>query len=182
MGVGACFKRTTLTDYFGAEAAAEYHKAKLEDGEDAVLVIENNIGVFDPAKIRHETKTFNNVKVRWCAGPRCCALRTLSPVVAGAQVVYSKEFPLSVDELLPIAEVMSRTQRHWVNFERFLKTKMPEGAWRPRRARHTHSRPQGAWVLCYVRACCVHDCRCRLPGDVQHPSVPDDSCGYVCGM
>ena len=111
-----------------------------------------------------------------------CATRTLSPVVAGAQVVYSKEFPLSVDELLPIAEVMSRTQRHWVNFERFLKTKMPEGAWRPRRARHTHSRPQGAWVLCYVRACCVHDCRCRLPGDVQHPSVPDDSCGYVCGM
>ena len=68
MGVGACFKRTTLTDYFGAEAAAEYHKAKLEDGEDAGLVIENNIGVFDPAKIRHETKTFNNVKVRWCAG------------------------------------------------------------------------------------------------------------------
>lgn len=58
------------------------------------------------------------------------------------QVVYSKEFPITVDDLLPLAEVMSRTQRHWVNFERFLKTKMPEGA-----SRHTPAHSCGVrWV------------------------------------
>ena len=69
-------------------------------------------------------------------------------------MVYSKEFPLSVDELLPIAEVMSRTQRHWVNFERFLKTKMPEGAETPARTPHTQSSSRRLGVvLCACLLC-----------------------------
>jgi len=103
MGTGACFHSVTLTEYFGTEAAARYTKLKAET--DSRPRPSNNIAWFDPRKIKHEVKTFNNVKV-----------------------VYSKDFPLSVQELLPIAEVMSRTQRHWSNLERFLQTKVPAGA------------------------------------------------------
>ncbi len=38
------------------------------------------------------------------------------------------QFPISVEQFLPIAEVMARTSRHAENFKRFLRSKMPAGA------------------------------------------------------
>ena len=42
-------------------------------------------------------------------------------------MVMSKDFPFSTDDMLPIAEVMSRTARHWRNVERFFTKKFPKG-------------------------------------------------------
>lgn len=47
--------------------------------------------------------------------------------LGGCQLVMSKDFPFSTDDMLPIAEVMSRTARHWRNVERFFTKKFPKG-------------------------------------------------------
>lgn len=45
-----------------------------------------------------------------------------------AKVYFSKDFPISVEQFLPVAEVMARTSRHATNIRRFFSTKMPVGA------------------------------------------------------
>lgn len=43
-------------------------------------------------------------------------------------VAFSHDFPLSVGDMLPIAEAMARTGDHYVNFEQFFQTTMPPDA------------------------------------------------------
>lgn len=45
-----------------------------------------------------------------------------------ARVVMCPDFPLTVQQLLPVAEVLSRTAKHFSNVHRFLTTRMPDGA------------------------------------------------------
>jgi hypothetical protein len=40
-----------------------------------------------------------------------------------AQVAMASRFPINVDALLPVAEVLSRTSKHFENVHRFLQTK-----------------------------------------------------------
>jgi hypothetical protein len=44
------------------------------------------------------------------------------------KVYYAKNFPITVKQFLPIAEVLGRTSSHAANFKRFFRTKMPPGA------------------------------------------------------
>ena len=46
----------------------------------------------------------------------------------GARVVLAPSFPLTVEQLLPVAEVLSRTGKHFANVHRFLSTRFPAGA------------------------------------------------------
>jgi hypothetical protein len=46
----------------------------------------------------------------------------------GARVVLAPAFPLAVDHLLPVAEVLSRTGKHFANVHRFLSTRFPSEA------------------------------------------------------
>ncbi len=44
------------------------------------------------------------------------------------KVFFSRDFPLTMEQFLPVADVMARTSRHAENFRRFFSTKMPSGA------------------------------------------------------
>lgn len=44
------------------------------------------------------------------------------------QVCFSQIFPLTPDQMLPIAEALARTNKHFQNFERFFHTKLPKDA------------------------------------------------------
>jgi hypothetical protein len=48
--------------------------------------------------------------------------------VLDARVFFSKDFPITVEQFLPICEVMARTSSHAQNIRRFFETKMPAGA------------------------------------------------------
>lgn len=41
-------------------------------------------------------------------------------------ICFSKDFPLSIEQILPVVEIMARSKDHWENFSRFFRTKMPE--------------------------------------------------------
>lgn len=45
-----------------------------------------------------------------------------------ARVYFSKDFPITVDQFLPVAEMMARTSKHAANLRRFFSAKMPAGA------------------------------------------------------
>eukprot|EP01138_Halocafeteria_seosinensis_P014669 gb/GECG01014974.1/.p1 GENE.gb/GECG01014974.1/~~gb/GECG01014974.1/.p1 ORF type:complete len:630 (+),score=85.98 gb/GECG01014974.1/:1-1890(+) len=44
------------------------------------------------------------------------------------EVCFSKTFPLRPAQMMPIAEALSRTNKHFQNFERFFHTKLPKDA------------------------------------------------------
>jgi len=44
------------------------------------------------------------------------------------KVYFAKDFPLTTEQFLPIAEVMARTGRHAANIRRFFSSKMPSNA------------------------------------------------------
>jgi len=48
--------------------------------------------------------------------------------VLDLRVYFSREFPISVEAFLPIAEVMARSSAHAANFRSFFDTKFPVGA------------------------------------------------------
>lgn len=45
-----------------------------------------------------------------------------------AKVYFSKDFPITTEQFLPVAEMMARTSKHAGNLRRFFETKMPAGA------------------------------------------------------
>ena len=53
---------------------------------------------------------------------------TTDEKVLDLRVLFSRDFPLSVEQFLPVAEVMARTGRHAENFSAFFRNKMPAGA------------------------------------------------------
>ena len=48
--------------------------------------------------------------------------------VMDLKVLFSKAFPFTTEQFLPVAEVMARTGRHAENLRAFFNSKMPEGA------------------------------------------------------
>jgi hypothetical protein len=47
--------------------------------------------------------------------------------VIGSVSSAGSSFPLTVQQLLPVAEVLSRTSKHFDNLNRFLRSKLPPG-------------------------------------------------------
>jgi hypothetical protein len=45
-----------------------------------------------------------------------------------AKVFFAKDFPLTTEQFLPVAEIMARTSRHAANIRRFFSSKLPAGA------------------------------------------------------
>lgn len=56
------------------------------------------------------------------------AYTTEEDKILDLQVAFSRDFPLTVEQFLPVAEVMARTGKHAENMRRFFNTKMPVGA------------------------------------------------------
>ena len=48
--------------------------------------------------------------------------------VLDLRVCFSRDFPLTAAQFLPVAEIMARSGRHAENFSSFFKHKMPDGA------------------------------------------------------
>ena len=58
---------------------------------------------------------------------RASALEVVEKIM-DLRVSFSKDFPLTPEQFLPVAEMMSRTSDHAQNFKAFFETKMPKGA------------------------------------------------------
>ena len=54
--------------------------------------------------------------------------KTIDKTFGGARVVFSRSFPLSVEQFLPVAQILARTARHFSNVHRFLSSKLPPQA------------------------------------------------------
>ena len=66
------------------------------------------------------------------AEARLCSHRASSTEVVekimDLRVAFSKSFPLTPEQFLPVAEMMARTSEHAANFTSFFRTKFPRDA------------------------------------------------------
>ncbi len=98
-------------------AAVAQERAEAVTTEDKTLDLKVREGVAPSPPL-----VFLRRGLRWRPAP------THPPRTRLPQVFFSKNFPITVKQFLPIAEVLGRTSSHAANFKRFFRSKMPPGA------------------------------------------------------